>query len=60
MENVATDPQALAEEQAKKDFIASQSRPVLTEEILDITDSITSNLPNCYDFDRFAKHMRHE
>lgn len=57
MTTVATDDQN-AEEQAKKDILASTNHKALNEDdVCDRNWNVVKH-PVCWDFDRFAKTMR--
>ena len=63
MNNSLTQADANAVAQAKQDFMNSHSTEVVTDEMIQALNeesSLTplSALPNCWDFDRFAKHLR--
>jgi len=57
MTTVATDDQN-AEEQAKKDILASTNNNIINEEDVMNRDWNVVKHPMCWDFDRFAHTMR--
>jgi len=54
-----TTTQDAAKSQFEKDYAAATTNALLSDSDIEcFIDETTSNLPNCWDFDRFAKHMR--
>lgn len=47
-----------AVKQARQDYVESQAKPQVYDSQIEKSFNPTSELPNCWDFDRYAHHLR--